>query len=121
MRHSLRRLLETTPGVEVVAEAGNLALAAQHVAGHRADVLVLDLAMADGASLPLIRKLHEQRPELRVVAISLEDLPGHAQGALAAGAAAFVPKERADTDLAPAVLDAVRALRGCGAPDERSA
>jgi DNA-binding NarL/FixJ family response regulator len=106
MRHSLRRLLETSGEAHVVAEAGDLALTAQHVAGHRPDVLVLDLGMRDGSSLELIGALREQSPQLRVVATSLEDGPVLARRAIAAGAAGFVAKEHADTVLPRAVRDA---------------
>ena len=51
MRRSLRQLLEGTAGMHVAAEAGDLALAAQHVAGHRPDVFVVALHMPDGSSL----------------------------------------------------------------------
>ena len=109
MRRSLRRLLERTPGIEVVGEAADLALTAQHVAGHRPDVLVIDMRMPDGSSLQMLRALREQLPGLRVVVLSDQDSPGFAQHALAAGASGYVLKEHADTEL-PAAVDA--AARG---------
>jgi len=108
MRHSLRRVLEASPRIEVAAEAGDLALTRQHLAGHRPDVLVLDVNMPDGSSFQLLEELHEQAPDLQVVMISADDTPGFARRGLAAGARAFVLKEHADEELPDAIAAAAR-------------
>ncbi len=110
MRGSLRALMEGTPGIAVAADAGNLALARQHVAGHRPDVLVLDLQMPDGSSIQTISDLRRRSPATHVVVVSMEDTPGFAQRALAAGASGYVLKELAADDLP----DAVRAAAAGG-------
>jgi two-component system response regulator NreC len=104
MRASMRALLEAAPAVRVAADAGDLALMYQHVAGHRPDVVVLDLRMPDGSSLDAIRRLGGAPP---VVVSSIEEAPGFARRALAAGARGFVLKDRADVDLAIAIRAAV--------------
>jgi two-component system response regulator NreC len=106
MRASLRALLEAAPAVRVAADAGDLALMRQHVAGHRPDVVVLDLRMPDGSSLDAVGRLGGTP----VVIASIEEEPGFARGALAAGARGFVLKDRADLDLPIAV----RAVAGGG-------
>jgi len=103
MRGSLRALLEASPGTAVAAEAGNLALARQHVIGHRPDVLVLDLQMPDGSSIQAIGDLRRRSPDTHVVVVSMEDTPGFAQRVLAAGASGYVLKELAAEDLPAAV------------------
>jgi two-component system response regulator NreC len=113
MRRSLRRLLEQTAGIDVIAEAGDLALTAQHVVAHRPDVLVLDLHMPDGSSLELVDGLAGRMPQTRVVVVSVEDAVGFARRALAAGAGGYVLKQCADSELA----QAVRIVRGGGQYD----
>lgn len=108
MRQNLRRLLEAEDGIEVAAEADHLALAEQHVHGHRPEVLVLDLTMPSGSSLETIAALRERSPATRIVAVSVEDAPGFAQRALAAGASGYVLKDMAVEDLANAVRAAAR-------------
>ena len=110
MRRSLRRLLERTPGVEVVAEAGDLALTRRHLEGHRPDVLVLDLNMPEGSSVQLVEEL-AAHDGARVILTSVEDTPGFAQRAFAAGASGFVLKERADEELPQALQAACRGER----------
>ena len=120
MRRSLRRLLEANGDIRVVAEAGDLPLTAQHVAGHRPDVLVLDLGMRDGSSLAMIRELHERTPRLAIIATALEDSPGFARRAIGAGATRFLAKETADTALPRAVLDAAGAAAQAAGQEDRS-
>ena len=108
MRSSLRKLLESIPGFEVVGEAGDLTLTRRHVEGHRPDVLVLDLRMPDGSSIEAINALRKLLPALHVVVVSVDDSPGFAQRALAAGASGYVLKDRADEDLPRAVRAAAR-------------
>ncbi|MFX8992048.1 response regulator transcription factor, partial [Acinetobacter baumannii] len=60
MRRSLRLLLDSEPGIRVVAEAPDLNTAITHVHGHRPDVLVLDLRMPNGSSIDLIRRIRVQ-------------------------------------------------------------
>jgi two-component system response regulator NreC len=103
MRGSLRRLLEGTPGVTVAAEAADLASTRQHVWGHHPDVLVLDLRMPDGPSVPTIEELRKRVPQTHVVVVSIDDSPGFAQRALAAGASGYVLKDTAAEDLPDAV------------------
>lgn len=103
MRSSLRRLLEGIPGVVVVAEARDLALAQRHASGHQPDVLLLDAHLPDGFSPDAIAELHERAPRMKVIVTSVDSAPALAQRALAAGASAFVLKDRADEQLADAL------------------
>ena len=52
VRAGLRMLLEAEPGFAVVSEAGDVALTERRVAAHRPRVLVLDVNMPDGSSMP---------------------------------------------------------------------
>lgn len=119
MRHNLRALLEEEDGIEVAAEADHLALAERHVDGHRPDVLVLDLSMPNGSSLETIGQLRSRAPETQIVVVSMDDTPGFAQRALAAGARGYVLKDLADEDLGKAVRAAVRGEEYLSAPVAR--
>jgi DNA-binding NarL/FixJ family response regulator len=116
MRASMRTLLESAPAVRVLADARDLALTRQHLAGHRPDVLVLDLRMPDGSSFAAIAEIRASSPATAVVAASFEEAPGFAARALDAGARAFVLKDRADADLAVAVRAASRGERFVSEP-----
>jgi two-component system, NarL family, response regulator NreC len=103
MRRSLRLLLDGEEGIEVIAEADELASAVRHVHDHQPRVLVLDLRMPGGSSVETIGKLRERVPDTQIVVLTMEDNPVFAQRALASGALGFVLKELADSELPQAV------------------
>jgi two-component system, NarL family, response regulator NreC len=103
MRRSLALLLAHDPVVELIAEAHDLRSAVTKVLEDQPDVLVLDLGSLDGSGLRAIGELRERVPDTQIVALSMNDDPVFARGALAAGAHGFVLKQLADGELAPAV------------------
>lgn len=108
VRAGLRLLLQAEPGWEVVAEAGDTETAVRKVAGHRPDVLVLDLNMPGGSTLEALPAIAARSPETRVVVLTMQDDPEYARRAIAAGAKAYVLKESADVELVEAIHRAAR-------------
>ncbi len=108
MRRSLRLLLDSEPGIEVVAEAPDLNMAITHVHGHHPDVLVLDLRMPTGSSIEFIRRIRAQAADTKVVVITMHDGRAYASQAHAAGALGYVLKDTADSELPEAVRHAAR-------------
>jgi two-component system, NarL family, response regulator NreC len=105
VRSGLRMLLDAEEGFEVVAEAGDLESARRYVRAHRPRVLVLDLNMPEGSTLPLIPELREQSPATAVVVLTMQNDPAFAREAMRSGALCYVLKQSAGTEL----VDAVRA------------
>jgi DNA-binding NarL/FixJ family response regulator len=101
-------ILESEPGIEVVATAANGLEAVERCRELQPDVLVLDISMPvmDGlTALPLVR---EASPETRVLVFSAFDSPEMRERADADGAAGYLRKGAAPAELALAV----RALAG---------
>jgi two-component system, NarL family, response regulator NreC len=105
VRDGLRMVLEAEEGFEVVAEAGDLDSTRRYVGAHRPTVLVLDLNLPEGSSLPAIPELREQSPETAVVVLTMQQDPAFAREAMRAGALGYVLKHSAGSEL----VDAVRA------------
>jgi two-component system, NarL family, response regulator NreC len=74
-------------------------------------VLVLDLSMPGGSSLGSIPHLRSASPDTAIVVLTMDDEPRFAREALRAGAAGFVLKEAADTELLQAIDAARKGLR----------
>jgi two-component system, NarL family, response regulator NreC len=108
MRRGLRLLLDGEEGVEVIAEAVDLASVVRLVHSHRPHVLVLDLSMPDGSSTETIGRLRERVSDTQIVVLTMDDSPVFAQRALAAGALGFVLKDCADSELPQAVRAAAQ-------------
>ena len=103
VRSGLKMLLEAEEDFEVVAEAGDADSAARTVRGHKPDVLVLDLNMPGGSSLPLIPQIRTDTPDTSIVVLTMQEDPAFAREALQAGALGYVLKEAADAELVEAV------------------
>ena len=104
VRSGLRLLLDQAGGLRVVSEAGDAESALRTVLGHQRRVLVLDLNMPGSlTSLQAIPKVAEASPATRVVVLTMQEDPEFARQALRAGAAGYVLKEAADSELVEAV------------------
>jgi two-component system, NarL family, response regulator NreC len=103
VRAGLRLLLDAEPGFAVISEAGDVALTERRVAAHRPRVLVLDVNLADGSSVPAIPRLRAASPETSIVMLTMHNDPELAREALRAGAIGFVLKESAKEELIQAV------------------
>ncbi len=103
MRCSLGLLLAGEEGIEVIADTDDLASAMRHVQDGRPHVLALDRGMPDGSTSLAIAELREQAPHTAIVILTMDENPVFAQQALACGALGFVLKDRADSELAPAI------------------
>jgi two-component system, NarL family, response regulator NreC len=104
VRAGLRLLLDQAGGFRVLAEAGDADSALRSVLGHKPMVLVLDLNMpGEPTSLEAIPKVADVSPRTRVVVLTMQADPVFAREALRAGAAGYVLKEAAETELVEAV------------------
>ena len=103
VRAGLRMLLEAEEDFVVVAEAGDLAVAERRVVSHRPDVVVLDVNMPEGSSIPAIPRICEASPTTRIVILTMLNDPELARDALRAGATGYVLKEAARSELIQAV------------------
>jgi two-component system response regulator NreC len=103
VRAGLRLLLEAEEGFQVVAEAGDLELAERRVAAYHPTVLLLDVNMPGGSSVPSIPRLRASAPETRIVVLTMQNDAELAREALQAGATGYVLKESAEAELIQAV------------------
>jgi two-component system response regulator NreC len=104
VRSGLKALLDSEPGFEVTGEARDVRSAMTFVRAQCPDVLVLDLNMpGELSSMDAIAQVAEISPGTRVVVLTMQDDPAFARRALRAGAAGYVLKEAADSELVEAV------------------
>jgi two-component system response regulator NreC len=103
VRSALRMLLDAEPGLEVVAEAGDVDGAIRYLRGHRPEVLILDLNMPGRASLEALPDIAEASPETQIVVLTMQSEPAFAREAMQAGVLGYILKEAADAELVKAV------------------
>jgi two-component system response regulator NreC len=103
VRGGLRRLLEAEADLQVVAEAGDVDDTRARVAEHTPAILLLDLHMPGGGSLPALRSIRDASPGTGILILTMQDDPGYAREAMARGARGYVLKEAEEADLLHAV------------------
>ena len=108
VRRGLRMVLDAEPDLQVVAEAGDGVEAIAAGLSEQIDLAVLDVAMPRMTGLHAARELARQRPELRLLMLSMHDSEQYLYEALKAGASGYVLKSGADRDLVEACRAAMR-------------
>ncbi len=106
LRAGLRMLLSAEPDLEVVGEAGSGREAVAQAAELRPDVVLLDVTMPDMDGLEALPQIRAAAPDARVLVLTMHEDEAYLRRALQAGAAGYLLKKAADTEL----LSAVRAV-----------
>ncbi len=104
LRAGLRLLLDAQPDMVVVGEAETAEQAMTLDADLRPDVVLMDLALplrpGDPNTVPsgleAIRRIMSERPEARILALTMYDDEGYLRAVLEAGGAGYVLKQAAD-------------------------
>ncbi len=108
LRAGLRALLEDLPGVEVVAEAADGVEALALVEAHRPDVVLMDIAMPHLTGLDVAARLRQERPEARVLILSMHKDEAYVRRAVLAGAAGYLLKDSDTEELELAIRAVAR-------------
>ena len=106
LRAGLRLLLDAQSDMAVVGEAADGIEVTQKVKELRPDVVVLDLSMPGPRSGTVIRQVRRACSSTRVLVLSLHDDAAYVRSSLFAGAAGYLVKRAADTEL----MSAIRAV-----------
>jgi DNA-binding NarL/FixJ family response regulator len=108
VRSGLRMLLDRQSDIEVIGEAEDGLGALSLAQDERPDVAVLDVSMPRMTGLQAAAEVRSHCPDTRVLLLSMHDDERYFFEGLEAGAAGYVLKRAADTDL----IDAVRTVAG---------
>lgn len=103
VRQGVRLCLEALGDLDVVAEAEDGQQAVALAGELRPDVAVIDLTMPRLNGVDAIRQIRRDYPEVEVVVLSVHDSEPYVVQALRAGAAGYVLKRNAATELAEAI------------------
>ena len=99
VRAGMRSLLRDIADVEVVAEASDGAEALAIAERERPDVVLMDIAMKGMNGLEAAARLRERQPEAKIIILSMHTSEEYVLLALRAGAAAYLIKDSATSEL----------------------
>jgi DNA-binding NarL/FixJ family response regulator len=102
-RHALADLLGHLPGVQLVGQVGSQHALREGVRRLRPHALVIDDRLVRN-HVHVLSGLGPLHGDVRVIVVGVDDEPAFAARAHQLGATAWIAKDRADDELAPALL-----------------
>jgi DNA-binding NarL/FixJ family response regulator len=103
---SVRTILDTEDDIEVVGEAGTIESALARVVALKPDVAVLDVRLPDGDGVSVCREIRSSLPGTACLMLTSYGDDQALLGAITAGAAGYVQKQAAASEL----ISAIRAV-----------
>ena len=103
VRAGIRALIAMVEGIEVVGEAGDGPEALRLVEQLQPDVVLLDITMQEMNGFQVLEQIGARFPKVRVIILTMHEAREYAIQALSAGAAGFIPKSAASTELKLAI------------------
>jgi DNA-binding NarL/FixJ family response regulator len=104
-RQSLRSLLAAEPDLEIAGEAANAADAVELTRQVRPDVVLMDIGMAGMSSFEATRQIRKERPETRVIFLSMYDDEDYVAECVEMGANGFILKDSPADQLLTAIRE----------------
>lgn len=103
VRLGIRQMIASEPTLEVCGEADSMEAALRALRSTEANLALVDLSLADGHGLELIRAMREIAPDVAVLVLSMHDEMLFAERALRAGARGYIMKQEAIGGLVDAI------------------
>jgi DNA-binding NarL/FixJ family response regulator len=103
LREGLSMVINQQPDLLVCGEAADVAAALQAVAALQPDIVIVDLSLASGSGLELVKDIKAQHPGLPTLVLSLHDEALYAERVLRAGARGYIMKRASTTELVAAL------------------
>jgi len=104
VRQGLKQILEESCEMKVVAEHTNGTDALRWIRANDCDVVLLDISMPGMSGIDVLKQLHEEKPKLPILILSIYSEDQYAVRLIKAGAAGYLTKESAPE----VVVEAVR-------------
>lgn len=108
VRRGVRDILADAFPASSIEEVGSGSEALTRVRADHWDLMILDLSLPDGSGLDVLERVRDERAHLPVLILSMHAPDQFARRVVAAGAAGYLTKDSADTELVTAVNKIIR-------------
>ncbi len=105
LRQMMRRILSSERELEVVGEAGD-GMELLHLlkdSESLPDMVILDITMPEMSGIEATREIRSCYPQIKVLILTVHNESGYVSQAFTAGAAGYLLKDEADTELCEAI------------------
>jgi len=107
-RQGVKTLLSAEPDMEVVGEAADASAAAEKAAELKPDIVLMDIGMPGPSSFETARQIKRNRPETRILFLTMYDDEDYLMESMEVGASGYVLKDSPAPQLVSAVRDVYR-------------
>lgn len=107
VRRALKRLLDATPNMEVIGEAGDGLEAVERSLRLGPDVVIMDVVMPVMNGVNATRRIVDQNPSIKVLALSMHSDKRFVTEMLEAGASGYLLKDYISEELTLAIQSIV--------------
>jgi len=107
-RQGIKTLIDSEPDMEIVGEAGNAIEAIALAAEAHPDVVLMDIGMAGLSSFEATRQIRKNRPETRILFLTMYDDEDYLVECTESGASGYVLKDSPALQLLNAVREVHR-------------
>lgn len=104
VRVGLKSILDRTPQIEVVGEAGTAAEAVEKARTLQADVVVMDVRLPDGSGVDACRQIRQENPATQVIMLTSYPDDEALFASITAGAAGYFLKQTRGKEIAQAII-----------------
>ncbi|WP_341501932.1 response regulator transcription factor [Gallaecimonas sp. GXIMD4217] len=104
VRQGLVSLLDGQGEIRVIGQASDGMEAVEKALELKPDILVTDVTMPRLNGIEVVRRLHQQQPQIRVLVLTMHEEEEYVLHMVKAGAAGYLVKDSASAELCQAVL-----------------
>ncbi len=104
VRHGLKQIIEDSGEMHVVAEADSGIEALRKMREITCDAVLLDISLPDMSGVDVLKQIHAEKPHLPILILSVYPEDQYAMRLIKAGAAGYMTKESAPSEVVKALL-----------------
>jgi two-component system invasion response regulator UvrY len=103
VREGLKQIIADIPDMIIAGEASTAQEVLKKVLNESYDLVLLDITMPDASGLDILKDLRSQKPDTKILILSMHPEERYAVRVLRAGALGYVTKDKAPEELVEAI------------------
>ncbi len=103
VRDGIKMMLDTQPGIDVVAEASNGEEVLEKIEDEFIDLVIMDINMPEMDGIEATKLIKEKYPDIKILALTMSNDDLHVRQMIQAGASGYIMKSAGRSELKEAI------------------